>query len=140
MACQDHLIGSPLAFASTNYANKAWKRFEDIPALQTSAVRFVQGTVANVDCQEKHATLREHRSNEKLTIFYDYMIAASGLRRTWPTVPQALRRKEYLLEMATHIHATERAKDSVIVIGGGEQDASYYSCQLSTFILIARVV
>lgn len=97
-----------------------WKRYEDISALQTPAVQFIQGSVKYVDCQGKKATIIENWNEEKLTVCYDYMIAATGLRRAWPTVPRALRRKEYLLEMATHVHATESATD-IIVIGGGEE-------------------
>jgi NADH dehydrogenase FAD-containing subunit len=124
--CPDHLIGSPLAFASVKYATKAWKRFEEIPGLQTPAIHFVQGSVTSVNCQERHVIVNQHDKREPISIFYDYLIAASGLRRSWPTVPRALGRNEYLMELATHIHLTENASDGVIVIGGGENSLSDY--------------
>ncbi|TQB68712.1 hypothetical protein MPDQ_002892 [Monascus purpureus] len=114
-----HLIGSPLAFASSSYAAKAWVPYEEIPALKTPEVQFVHGTVVEVNCQAKEATIKENNTQTHRRISYDYLIAASGLRRNWPTVPQALRRKEYLLEMAKHIDGTVRATDGVAVIGGG---------------------
>lgn len=43
---------------------------------------------------------------------------ATGLRRAWPVVPQALRRKQYLPEAGAHIAAAQRARH-VVVVGGG---------------------
>ncbi|KAG7106735.1 Oxidoreductase OXR1 like protein [Verticillium longisporum] len=40
-----HLIGSPLALASSDYAAKTWIKFQDIPALQRPNIRFVQGSL-----------------------------------------------------------------------------------------------
>ena len=116
----DHLIGSPLAFASRDYAAKAWRKFADIPALQTPQVRCVQGSCTAVDPQRKQATIRETGTDRQFELAYDYLIAASGLRRVWPTVPQALRREEYLSEVTAHIQRTENAQDGVVVIGGGK--------------------
>ncbi|KAH8689376.1 hypothetical protein BGW36DRAFT_70485 [Talaromyces proteolyticus] len=114
-----HLIGSPLAFASSEYALKAWTLFQDIPALQTSAVKFVRGSISDLDCEERLATIIEHGTQQSVHIEYDYFVAASGLRRAAPSAPQALSRKQYLLETAEHIRAAEAAKDGVIVVGAG---------------------
>ena len=88
--------------------------------MKTPEVQFVHGTVVQVNCQAKTATIRENNAQAHRHIQYDYMIAASGLRRNWPTVPQELQRKEYLLEMATHIDGTQRAMDRIVIVGGGK--------------------
>ena len=50
---------------------------------------------------------------------YDYLIAATGLRRPFPVQPQAQSRKAFLLEAGEHIHSVENATDGVVVVGGG---------------------
>lgn len=50
---------------------------------------------------------------------YDFFIAASGLRRVWPVVPQSLSRKQYLIEAGEHIHAVSNSSHGVLVVGGG---------------------
>ncbi|EEP76499.1 conserved hypothetical protein [Uncinocarpus reesii 1704] len=114
-----HLIGSPLAFASRDYAAKAWTRFQDIPALQTPEVRCVQGRVTSIDCQGKTATILETGTNRQIDEEYDYFVAASGLARNWPSAPQSLTREEYLQETRKHIKYLENAHDKIVVIGGG---------------------
>ncbi|PTB61787.1 FAD/NAD(P)-binding domain-containing protein [Trichoderma citrinoviride] len=114
-----HLIGSPLALADAEYAKKAWVRFQDIPGLQLPNVRFVQGSVSNVDCAAKTATVIDGTTKEAVTHQYDYFVTATGLRRVWPVVPQALTRKQYLVEAETQIKALDNAKDGVVVVGGG---------------------
>jgi NADH dehydrogenase FAD-containing subunit len=112
----DHLIGSPLALASRQYAVKAWVKFEDVPALQDPSIRVMHGSIEAVDCEAHNATVSLHDSRDKQTLAYDYFIAATGLRRPWPVVPQSLTRETYLAETASNI---ESCQDSVIVIGGG---------------------
>ncbi|UKZ82206.1 hypothetical protein TrVFT333_009990 [Trichoderma virens FT-333] len=114
-----HLIGSPLALADTEYAKKAWVKFQDIPGLQLPNVRFVQGSVSNVDCDAKTATVVDSTTKESVTYQYDYFVTATGLRRVWPVVPQSLTRKQYLLEVETQINALDGAKDGVVIVGGG---------------------
>jgi NADPH-dependent 2,4-dienoyl-CoA reductase/sulfur reductase-like enzyme len=75
--------------------------------------------VTHVDCEAKKATVVDHASKESTTHEYDYMIAASGLRRVWPVAPRALTRKQYLIEASEHIHTVDNAKDGVVVVGGG---------------------
>jgi cation diffusion facilitator CzcD-associated flavoprotein CzcO len=55
---------------------------------------------------------------------YDYLVVASGLRRTSPVVPQALNRDQFLAEAKSHTKAIRDAKEGVVVIGGG----AYISC------------
>ncbi|SPO05618.1 related to pyridine nucleotide-disulphide oxidoreductase AMID-like [Cephalotrichum gorgonifer] len=114
-----HLIGSPLAFASDSYAPQSWTRFVDIPALQTPAVRFVQGSVASVDPEAKTASIVNGVTKEVSVEGYDFLLAATGLRRVFPVQPQSLSRKAFLLEAEEHIHAVKNAVDGVVVVGGG---------------------
>ena len=53
------------------------------------------------------------------TLTYDFLVAATGLRRVWPVVPQSLGRKQYLIEVEEHIHNVANARDGVVVVGGG---------------------
>ncbi|OCL04401.1 hypothetical protein AOQ84DRAFT_400144 [Glonium stellatum] len=116
-----HLIGSPLALASEEYAPKAWKRFQDIPALNRSEVRYIQGSVVQVNCERKIATIAGTgtATNIRYDESYDYLVASSGLRRAWPVVPQSLERKEYLSETRKHIDKVKYAREAIVVIGGG---------------------
>ena len=115
----DHLIGTPLAYASKDYAKKAWIQFKDIPALQTSSVKIVHASITQLNCEEKFATVKSIESKQDITIPYDYFVAASGLRRTKPSAPVALTRKEYLEDALEHIRLAENAKDGILVIGAG---------------------
>lgn len=114
-----HLISSPLALASGEYAPKAWTNFRDIPALKD--IHFIQGSVKNVDCDKKQAVVTESETGSSLGLEYDFLVAATGLRRVWPVVPQAKSRQAYLSEAAEHIEAVRKARDGVVVIGGGKE-------------------
>ncbi|KAM4066920.1 pyridine nucleotide-disulfide oxidoreductase [Hirsutella rhossiliensis] len=114
-----HLIGSPLALADSDYAKKAWVKFQDLPGLQSLQVKFVHGTVSGVDCQAKKALTVDKATKETTTHAYDYFLAATGLRRAWPVVPQSLTRKQYLVEVDEHVHAVTNARHGVVVVGGG---------------------
>ncbi|KAK4108312.1 pyridine nucleotide-disulfide oxidoreductase-like protein [Canariomyces notabilis] len=115
-----HLIGSPLALASESYAEKCWVKYEDIPALQSPNIHVLHGTVQSVDQQRKVATyVARGGGTQTSEIEYDYLVAASGLRRVWPVVPQSLRRKQYLFEAGDHIRAAMTARHGVVIVGGG---------------------
>ncbi|CAM1509361.1 Fc.00g031000.m01.CDS01 [Cosmosporella sp. VM-42] len=114
-----HLIGSPLAFADSDYANKNWVKFTDMPYLQLPNVKIIQGSVAGVNAGAKTATISHHLTKEETTHEYDFFVAATGLRRVFPVVPQSLTRKQYLLEAEAQIKACENAKHGVVVVGGG---------------------
>ncbi len=116
----DHTIGSPLALASEEFAEKCWVRYDEIPALQSPGIRVLQGSVKSVDPQRKVATFAAHGETETAELQYDYFVAASGLRRTWPAVPQSLRRKQYLFEAGDHARAAAAAKRGIVIVGGGE--------------------
>jgi NADH dehydrogenase FAD-containing subunit len=113
------VIGSPLALVDADYAAKAWIKFGDIPALQKPNVRFIHGSLQKVDCEKKAATVVEYLTKESRVESYDFLVAASGLRRVWPVVPQALMRKAYLIEVEEQIRRVADASDGVAVVGGG---------------------
>ncbi|KAI6466472.1 hypothetical protein MCOR06_011432 [Pyricularia oryzae] len=120
-----HIIGAPLALASTSFAEKAWVKYSDIAALQRPNIRIIQGTAKTVDPTTKTATITRtdpaaaaQPSSDEI-IPYDFLVAASGLRRVWPVVPQSLRRKQYLLETGSHVQAVSGARNGVLVVGGG---------------------
>ncbi|ORY68444.1 uncharacterized protein BCR38DRAFT_335089 [Pseudomassariella vexata] len=114
-----HVIGSPLALSDKAYAEKAWVGFKDVKILQRPDVRIVHGTVSKVDCKTKTATIVESSTQTESTENYDFFIAATGLRRAWPVVPQSLNRKAYLEEAGQHIDAVTNSTDPVLVVGGG---------------------
>ncbi|GAB0131985.1 hypothetical protein EsDP_00000436 [Epichloe bromicola] len=114
-----HLIGSPLALADTEYAKKTWIKFQDLPGLDNPRIKFVHGSVSRVDCEAKTATTVDNTTRVATTHHYDYFVAATGLRRAWPVVPQSLTKKQYVLEAEEHIHAVSNAQHGVVVVGGG---------------------
>ena len=119
-----HVIGSPLALADDTYAAKAWVKYDDIAALHSSngnTIRHFHGSVQLIDMKKKKASFVARGSGMETTeVAYDYLVAASGLRRVWPVVPQSLRRKQYLFEVEEHITATTKGRHGVVVVGGGE--------------------
>ncbi|KXS94104.1 hypothetical protein AC578_941 [Pseudocercospora eumusae] len=114
-----HLIGSPLAFASPGYAEKIWQRFVDIPAPQHPAVRISQASLEHIDTNQRVARIKDKNSDAISEHAYDYFVAATGVRRVWPVVPQELTRKRYLKETADHAQSIRNATQGVVVIGGG---------------------
>ena len=115
----DHLIGSPKALACEKYAPKAWTRFADIPALNAPNMEFVRGSVTSIDPERRVVQLLDLQSQETRHEQYDYLVAASGLRRMFPTVPQSLRRDEFLEEARRHMECVQNAQDGIVIIGGG---------------------
>ncbi|PPJ55366.1 hypothetical protein CBER1_08695 [Cercospora berteroae] len=114
-----HLIGSPLAFASETAAKKFWQKYSDIPSLQHPSVRISQASVQNVDPERMVATIKDVKTGETSEHSYDYVIAATGLRRPWPTVPQSLTQEKYIQETSDHVKLVQNADQGVVIIGGG---------------------
>lgn len=116
-----HTIGSPLALADEAYAAKAWVKYDDIAALRSPAIRHLHGSVTAVDMERKVARFVPARAGgEKVELGYDYLVAASGLRRGWPVVPRARRRKGYLFEVEEYVGGLVGGRKGVVVVGGGE--------------------
>ncbi|KAJ5779918.1 FAD-dependent pyridine nucleotide-disulfide oxidoreductase [Penicillium paradoxum] len=114
-----HLIGSPKALACEEFASEAWTRFQDIPGLKYPNLKFIQGSVSSVDFNAKVAHVVDSNTNSNCAESYDYLIAGSGLRRNFPTVPQSLRRSEFLKEAKKHMSDVKHARGGIVVIGGG---------------------
>lgn len=106
--------------ASKEYAEKAWVEYKHVKILQRPNVTFVQGTLANVDCENKRATILDRRTQKTRVESYDFFVAATGLRRVWPVVPQALTRETYLKEVGAHCDRVLNSTAPVLVVGGGE--------------------
>lgn len=82
-------------------------------------MEFVRGSVTSVDPERKVAQILELQSQQTRHEQYDYLIAASGLRRVFPTVPQSLCREEYLNEAKSHRQSVQNAQEGVVIVGGG---------------------
>lgn len=117
----DHLIGSPLAMADEKYANKIWAKFQEIPALQHPQFRIKQGSALQVDLQAKTTCIRSPQGSHTEELGYNYLVAATGLRRAWPSVPQTLTKDAYLQEIRPHVKIVAQADQGVAVIGGGKR-------------------
>ncbi len=65
MGLADHLIGSPLALASKEYSEKAWARYQDIPALGAQEVSHAQGSVTQIDVAKKVASIVDSNTKEE---------------------------------------------------------------------------
>jgi len=82
-------------------------------------MEFVRGSVTSVDPERKVARILELQSQQTRHEQYDYLIAASGLRRVFPTVPQSLRREDFLNEAKSHRKSVLDAQEGVVIVGGG---------------------
>lgn len=94
-------------------------KFDDIPALRHPAIKVIQGSIQSVDCENLTATISRYNNHDQQTVDYDYFIAATGLRRPWPVVPQSLTRDTYLKETQANIDAIESSRHGVVIVGGG---------------------
>jgi NADPH-dependent 2,4-dienoyl-CoA reductase/sulfur reductase-like enzyme len=112
------LISTPLVLASEEYAKKAFVRYAEIPALTAPEVSWAQGSAVLVDAARKVATIRDGTTGETYEEAYDYLISSTGLKRSWPAVPQSLNKKQYLEEAGAHIKLMRDA-ERVVVVGGG---------------------
>jgi len=92
----NHLIGSPLVLASEEFAAKAWKKYEDLPALQAPETNFTHGRVTNVDCEKRVAVIINILTGESSEQLYDYLVVNTGVRRHWPTVPSSFEEERIL--------------------------------------------
>lgn len=121
------MIGSPKALACEKFASKAWTRFQDIPGLKNPNLTFIRGNVRSVDSKGKIAHIVDSETKATRVESYDYLIAGSGLRRTFPTVPQSLRRDDFLNEANEHKSKVKNAQNGVVVVGGGKSAVAFLS-------------
>jgi NADH dehydrogenase FAD-containing subunit len=92
-------------------------KFCSLPALQVPNLKIIQGSITAVDCGRKVATIKTSSGGREEG--YDYLIAASGLRRVFPVVPQSLSEKAYLQEAMEQVENIKSSKETIVVIGGG---------------------
>ncbi|KAL4891566.1 hypothetical protein BDV59DRAFT_208978 [Aspergillus ambiguus] len=114
-----HLIGSPKALACEEYASKTWIKYADIPALTSSNVQFIRGSVDSINTEDRIAGIRDLESNASRQVQYDFMVASTGLRRAFPAVPNSLKKLDFLNESRTHEAAIRDAPNGVAIVGGG---------------------
>ncbi|KAK2745117.1 hypothetical protein FQN57_004024 [Myotisia sp. PD_48] len=119
-----HSMGTPLLHVEHGLIEKAWVRFEEIPALQRDNVIIQQGSLAEIDPLQKRAYWKAYKSQadeSNKVINYDYLIAATGLTRDWPIVPKSLTYAGYTQDANSHIAQIKNCTDEypVVVIGGG---------------------
>lgn len=82
-------------------------------------MRWTRGSVTRVNTESLSAVIVDSKTGEHSEQSYDYFLAATGLRRVWPVVPQSLTKKQYQIETGDHVHSVRNAVDGVVVIGGG---------------------
>ncbi|RGP77722.1 hypothetical protein FLONG3_4181 [Fusarium longipes] len=114
-----HLVGSPLALFDKEYAEKSWIKFEDIPEIRRRLIKNIQGAVTEVDYDKKKALVIDRVTKTQSTQSYDILVAASGLRRTWPIAPRARTKEEFLNDVMHHASSFQDTPRGVVVIGGG---------------------
>ncbi|KAJ5994714.1 hypothetical protein N7481_001691 [Penicillium waksmanii] len=114
-----HLIGSPKSLACEKFASDSWTRFQDIPGLKSSGINFIRGSVSSVDFAAKTAHIDETDTKAKRNESYDYLVVGSGLRRTFPTVPQSQVRADFIAEAKSHAEEIQNSREGVVVVGGG---------------------
>jgi len=87
--------------------------------LRAPGVRWIQGSIVGVDCASKTVSFKRLHHTDLIIEEYDFFIAATGIKRQWPSAPQSLTRKEYIIEANDHAHVARNALQGVAVIGGG---------------------
>ena len=97
--------------------------FSTIPVLQVPNLNIIQGSVSSISPSAKTATIQI--SSGESEVGYDYLIAASGLRRVFPVVPQSLSEKSYLQEAKEQIEKIKSSTEAIVVIGGGMYTPEY---------------
>lgn len=122
----DHLIGSPKSLACEKFASDSWTRFQDIPGLKSSGIKFIRGSVSSVDFAAKTAHIDETGTKAKRNESYDYLVVGSGLRRTFPTVPQSQVRADFIAEAKSHAGEIRNSREGVVVVGGGEYSFNFF--------------
>jgi NADPH-dependent 2,4-dienoyl-CoA reductase/sulfur reductase-like enzyme len=77
-----------------------------------------------VNFAEKVLTYRsapvQGADNTEKQIGYDYLVAATGLKRAWPIVPREHEKERYLDDAREFIRGLENVEGNIVVIGGGE--------------------
>jgi len=117
-----HTVGTPLVHTSPDTAataSRAWKKYDDIPYLADVAV--VHGRVDSVDPERRKLVYSAAAAGcEKLlTIGYDYLICATGIKRAWPVQPRATNKEDFLRDVERLVRELVDGHDRIVVVGGG---------------------
>lgn len=111
-------MGAPLAHVDAEFADEAWVLFKDIKYLQQSGVQVLRGTAQDFDRHNCRLTYLDQDKKEQ-TVQYDYLVLATGLRRTVPVVPPSDTKQAFLEDTRRQVERLSKAK-TVVVVGGGE--------------------
>lgn len=101
-----------------------WKRFSHLNELKHSNLHFKHGSVKNIDPEAKVAEWCD-RNGQKQQQAYDYLVMATGLKRTFPAVPKSGSFEEYqrdgkaFIEKITGGDGSQREGRRIVVIGAG---------------------
>jgi NADH dehydrogenase FAD-containing subunit len=87
--------------------------------LQQSNVRTIHGKVTSICMDSKVAVYQDQSNSLAKDVSYDFLVVATGTRRSWPVVPRALERQGYIEDVEDHIKGVRESKRVVIVGGGG---------------------
>lgn len=114
-----------MAHTSKDYISKPWRTWDEIPELKRGGVSIVKGTAVKADPETKSLLYLSSDSGElqQRSLDYDYLVVATGLRRSWPTIPTATNKAEYSSQAATYIEHMQTC-NSIAVIGGGKCTSS----------------
>ncbi|RJE18144.1 Pyridine nucleotide-disulfide oxidoreductase [Aspergillus sclerotialis] len=92
-----HTMGAPLAHSSSSYASTAWKAFNEIPSLGDNGISVLRGRASSLNPADKVLRFKESASGSEREVEYDYLVAATGLKREWPVVLGSLTRRDICL-------------------------------------------
>lgn len=90
-------------------------------------MQYIQGTVSSIDAAVKEATVIDIDTKMPRKLAYDFFVAATGLRREWPSAPRSLRRKNYVFEAESQIAAmaATAGHGGTVIVGGGAVGVEY---------------
>ena len=112
-------MGAPLAHSSSPYASTAWKLFNEIPSFSDYGVDVLRGRASSLNPVDKVLRFESASGSEK-EVAYDYLVAATGLKREWPVVPRELNKDGYIHDATRFVKGLEDVEGSIVVVGGGE--------------------
>ncbi|EDU42687.1 Ndh NADH dehydrogenase FAD-containing subunit [Pyrenophora tritici-repentis] len=119
-----HSVGAPLAHVTPKHTNQMWKRFSHLNELKQPNLRFNHGSVKNINPEAKVAEWCDGNGKTHQQT-YDYLVMATGLKRTFPAVPKSGSFEEYqrdakaFIEKITGGDASKGQGRRVVVIGAG---------------------
>jgi NADH dehydrogenase FAD-containing subunit len=116
-----HSVGAPLGQISFKDAGDMWIRYDEIAWLKAqndkeTGVTVLQGNVTRLDLESKTISLASPSASTDVK--YDYLLVATGMRRSLPVVPESLNRDAYELDVET-FEKELGTYGSIVIVGGG---------------------